>query len=113
MRLLVVGHSFVTNYDQMKYVAMKRLDPELQLRLVVPASMQGRFGPLGCEVHPGLNPEDVVALKARLSGWQLHMTYLHNPLTMAAIVRRFKPDLIHVEEEPQALITVETIATQR
>ncbi len=113
MRLVVVGHSFVTNYDQMKYVAMKQLDPGLRLRLVVPASMQGRFGPLGHEVHPGLSPEDVVALKARLSGWQLHMTYLHNPVSMAAILRSFQPNVIHIEEEPQALISVETIATQR
>jgi glycosyltransferase involved in cell wall biosynthesis len=113
MRLLVVGHSFVTKYDQMKYVAIKQLDPGLKLRLVVPASMQGRFGPLGYEVHPGLSPEDVVPLKARLSGWQLHMTYLHNPVSMAAILRTFQPEVIHIEEEPQALISVETIATQR
>ena len=113
MKLLVVGHSYVTTYDQTKYVAMKQLNPELRLRLVVPASMQGRFGPLGCEVHPGLSREEVVQLKARLSGWQSHMTYLHNPVSMAAILRDFQPDVIHVEEEPQALITVETIVMQR
>jgi glycosyltransferase involved in cell wall biosynthesis len=113
MRLLVVGHSFVSTYDQMKYVAMKQVDPELRLRLVVPARMQGRFGPLGYEVHPALSREDVVPLKARLAGWQAHMTYLHNPVRMAVILRGFQPDVIHVEEEPQALITVETIALQR
>jgi glycosyltransferase involved in cell wall biosynthesis len=92
---------------------MKQLDPELRLRLVVPASMQGRFGRLAYEVHSGLAPEDVVPLKARLAGWQLHMTYLHNPVDLAAVLRSFAPDVIHIEEEPQALITVETISMRR
>jgi glycosyltransferase involved in cell wall biosynthesis len=109
----MVGHSFLSAYNQTKYAAMKQLDPELRLRLVVPSSMRLRFGPLLYDVHPGLSHEDLIPLKPRLAGWQEHMTYLHNPISMAAILRDFQPDVIHIEEEPHALITVETIALQR
>src|SRR5467141_231963 len=112
MKLLMVGHSFLSAYNQIKYAMMKQLNPELCLRLVVPTSMQGRFGPLAYEVHPALTSEDVVPLKTRFTVWE-HMTHLHSPVRMAAILRDFQPDVIHIEEEPHALITVETIALQR
>lgn len=111
MRLLMLGHSFASAYNQTKYAAMKQLDPELRLRLVVPTITQLHFGSLAYEVHPGLSREEVVPLKTRLGGW--NMTYLHNPVRLAAILRDFQPDVIHIEEEPHALITVETIALQR
>ena len=113
MKLLMVGHSFLSAYNQIKYAAMKQLDPELRLRLVVPSSIALRFGSLAYEVHPVLSPEQVVPLKARLTGWGQHMTYVHNPVRMTVLLREFQPDVIHIEEEPHALITVETIALQR
>jgi glycosyltransferase involved in cell wall biosynthesis len=112
MRLLVVGHPFLLAYNQRKYVAMKRLDKKLRLRLVVPSRMRDRFELTDCQVHPALSREEVVPLKARLAGG--HMTYLHNPVRMAEILRAFQPDVIHIDPgEPQALITVETIALKR
>ena len=36
MKLMVVGHPFLLAHNQKKYVAMKQLDSELRLRLVVP-----------------------------------------------------------------------------
>lgn len=112
MKLLVVGHPFLLAYNQKKYVAMKQLDAKLRLCLVVPSRMRDRFVLTDCQIHPALIREEVVPLKARLAGW--HMTYLHNPLRMAEILRAFQPDVIHIDPgEPQALITVETIALQR
>jgi glycosyltransferase involved in cell wall biosynthesis len=113
MKLLMVGHSFLSAYNQTKYAAMKQLNPELRLRLVVPTNMQGRFGPLTYEVHRALSPGDVIPLKPWLEGLQAHMAYVHNPVRMASVLREFQPDVIHIEEEPHALITVETIALQR
>ena len=113
MKLLVIGHAFLLAYIQKKYVAMKQLDPDLQLRLVVPSRMRDRFHHKAYEVHPALAANEVVPFKARLASFQAHMTYLHNPALMAALLRNFQPDVIHLEEEPQALITVETIALQR
>jgi glycosyltransferase involved in cell wall biosynthesis len=112
MNLLAIGHPFLTAYNQKKYVAMKQLDPKLRLRLVVPSRWCERFGFTTCEVHPALSSEEVVPLKAWLA--RSHMTYLHNPRRMAEILRTFQPDVIHIDPgEPQALITVETIALQR
>jgi glycosyltransferase involved in cell wall biosynthesis len=111
MKLMIVGHPFLLAHNQKKYVAMKQLDPELRLRLVVPSRWRERFDPMDCQLHPGLTPKEVVPLKPWPSGW--HMTYLHGPQPLAAILREFRPDVIHIEEDPQALITLETITLQR
>ncbi len=111
MKLMVVGHPYLFAHNQKKYAAMKRLDPELRLRLVVPSRWRERFDPVDCQVHPALTSEEVVPLKAWPS--DRHMTYLHSPLRMAKILRDFQPDVIHIEEEPQALITAQTIVLQR
>jgi glycosyltransferase involved in cell wall biosynthesis len=111
MRLLVVGHPFLVAYNQKKYVAMKQLDRKLSLRLLVPNCGRERFNLLSCQVHPKLSLKEVVALRAILASW--HMTYMHNPVAIVSALRDFKPDLIYIEEEPQALISAETIALQR
>jgi glycosyltransferase involved in cell wall biosynthesis len=113
MKLLVIGHAFLLAYIQKKYVAMKDLDPNLRLRLVVPSRMRDRFHHRAYEVHPAFVANEVMPLNARLASWQAHMTYVHNPVRMASILESFQPDVIHLEEEPQALVTVETIALQR
>ena len=112
MRLLVVGHPFLVAYNQKKYAVMKQLDPKLRLRLLVPSRGRERFDPTDCQVNPALSAEEVVPLKT----WPArgHMTHLHNPARIAAILRDFQPDVIHIDPgEPQALLTVETIAMQR
>jgi glycosyltransferase involved in cell wall biosynthesis len=113
MKLLVLGHAFMLAYIQKKCVAMKQLDPGLQLRLVVPTKMQDRFHFRAYEVHSALSPDEVVPLKARLAGWQAHMTYVHGLGRLAGLLRDFQPDVIHIDEEPQALLSVETIFLQR
>ena len=40
MKLLVVGHSYITACSQSKYTAMKQLHSELQLRLVMPHAVR-------------------------------------------------------------------------
>ena len=105
---MVVGHPFLAAYNQRKYVAMKRLDKTLRLRLVVPTRWRERFEPTDWQVHPELGSEEVVPLKPHLA--HSHMTYVHAPRSLAAILRHFQPNVIHIEEEPQSLITLETVA---
>jgi L-malate glycosyltransferase len=105
MNLLVVGHPFLLAHNQKKYVALRQLGAEI--RLLVPSRGRDRFDLTDCEVHPALRREEVVPLKAWLA--RSHMTYVHNPGRIAQVLREFQPDVIHVEEEPQALITVEVI----
>jgi len=109
MNLLVVGHPFLLAHNQKKYVALRQLGAEI--RLLVPSRGRDRFDLTDCEVHPALRSEEVVPLKAWLA--RSHMTYLHNPGGIAQVLREFQPDVVHIEEEPQALITLETIALQR
>jgi glycosyltransferase involved in cell wall biosynthesis len=111
LKLLVVGHPFFLAYNQKKYVAMKRLHPTLQLRLVVPGHGRDRFEVTNCQVHPELNQQEVVPIATYFAG--SHMTYMHSPSKIAENLRKFQPDVIHLEAEPQALIAVETVALQR
>jgi glycosyltransferase involved in cell wall biosynthesis len=112
MNLLVIGHPFLFAYNQKKYVAMKRLDRNLRLCLIVPSRMRERFEMTDCQLHPALSREEVVPLRARPA--RSHMTYLYPPRRMGEILRSFQPHVIHLDPgEPQALITVETIALQR
>jgi glycosyltransferase involved in cell wall biosynthesis len=111
MRLLVVGHPFLLAYNQKKYVAMKRLDPGLRLRLLVPSRGSDRFEVTDYQLHPALNAEEVIPLRTYLE--RSHMTYLHDPISVGKVLANFQPDVIHLEAEPQACISVETIALQR
>ena len=113
MKLMVVGHAFLLAYAQKKFIAMKQLDSDLQIRLVIPKQIQDRFRTEKAEIHPSLAAHEVVTLGTRLAQIQGHMTYIHDPAKFARVVGEFQPDVIHVDEEPQALITVETIAIQR
>jgi L-malate glycosyltransferase len=109
MNLLVIGHAFMKAYNQKKYVAMKQLG--VDVRLLIPSRAPDRFEFGYCEVHPAFTRDEVVPLKPWFE--QSHMTYFHNPRRVAAVLRNFQPHVIHIDEEPQALITVETLALQR
>jgi len=112
MRLLVVGHTYVTSFSQSKYVAMKKLEPSLQLRLIVPREVTHVFMDYKPEINPGLEPEEVVPLPAILN--QSHMTRILHPARLAALMKTFNPDHIHIEEDPHSLVGVETVfITQR
>ena len=62
MRLLVVGHPFIIAYYQKKYVAMKCLNPRLELRIVGPKVYRHPFRVFPDEVHANLSPEEVIPL---------------------------------------------------
>jgi glycosyltransferase involved in cell wall biosynthesis len=112
MRLLVVGHTYVTSFSQSKYVAMKKLEPSLQLCLIVPRQVTHVFMNYKAEINPGLEPEEVVSLPAILN--RSHMTRILHPARLANLMRTFNPDHIHIEEDPHSLVGVETVfITQR
>lgn len=111
MKLMVVGHPFLLAYNQQKYVAMKRLDKDLCLRLVVPTRWCERFAFTDYQIHGELAAEEIVPLTAHFA--KTHMTYMHAPGTIAAMLRSFKPDVIHIEEDPQAFISLEVIALRQ
>src|ERR1700687_1071977 len=102
MRLLVVGHSYMTAFAQRKYVAMKRADPELELRIVTPSAMAHMFMRYRHERHPAFLPRETVSI-CRVAGGS-HMLYALEPFRLSSALRRFRPDHIHIEEDPHSVI---------
>jgi glycosyltransferase involved in cell wall biosynthesis len=111
MKLLVVGHSYLTAFAQGKYAAMKRADPDLRLRLVIPPRMAHPFKLYTAERHAALSEEEVVVIPSFFG--RTHMTYVLNPVRLFATLRSFDPDHIHIEEDPHSLVGVETVALAR
>src|SRR5258708_4125065 len=107
MKLLVVGHSYVTSFAQAKYAAMKRLDPALQLRIVTPPDI-GHFAARQTHRrHDGLRADEAVPIR-RVFG-RSHMTYVLDPRRLGQLMAEFAPTHVHIEEDPHALAGVETV----
>ena len=111
MKVLVVGHSFLIAWCQQKYAAMKKLDSSLELRLACPRVVRHPFGEYHYEVCEDLQPQEIVPLPYVLSG--SNMTYILDFRKLGALLREFRPDIVHIEEEPHALVTVQTIFLHR
>lgn len=105
MKLLVVGHTYVTPFAQAKYVAMKAQRPDLALRLVVPPVVHHMFGDYRPEAAKGLLPEDVVVMRS--FGGTSNTSYLLDPFALASLMRRFAPTHVHVEEDPHSAVGAE------
>ena len=108
MKLLVIGHTYVTPFAQSKFAAMKQLDPSLQLRIVTPPEVGHVFMKHRYSRHPGLSLEETVVIPIIIG--QTHMSYVLHPGLLSDIMRRFKPDHIHIEEDPHSLIGVESVS---
>jgi glycosyltransferase involved in cell wall biosynthesis len=111
MRLLVVGHSYLTVFAQQKYVEMKRLQPDLELRILTPRAIPHVFQRYTREVAPELTSQEVVDIRDYFG--RSHMSYVLAPLALAALLRKFRPTRIHIEEDPYSAIGVETVAIAR
>lgn len=107
MRLLAIGHALAPAENQKKYEAMKRLDPSLELRILTPPGVGKMLGHRRPGRAASLASEEVRRLPAVLVG--SHMTYLFEPVALARLLRAFRPDVIHIEQEPHALVTLETL----
>ncbi|HEX2715270.1 MAG TPA: glycosyltransferase family 4 protein [Candidatus Acidoferrales bacterium] len=107
MRLLVVGHPLTIAWNQRKYVEMKRVEPGLRLRVVVPKQIHDTFSTYRWEAHPELGPGEVNPLASAFS--RSHMTLILNPVGLGKVLHDFWPDVIHIEEEPHAMMAVWTI----
>ena len=105
MRLLVVGHSYVTPFAQAKYVAMKALCRNIELRLVVPRVVRHVFAEYRPTLAPGLAPEDLVVVPSW--GGTSNMTYVMDPISIARLILRFRPTHVHIEEDPHSVVGFE------
>ena len=111
MRLLVVGHSYLTAFAQSKYLAMKDESPDLQIRIVCPPKMGHLFSNYQRQIAPEFSPEEVPAIKTLFG--KTPMTYCLDPLRFAKEIKEFMPDHIHIEEDPYSVIGLESILLAR
>ncbi|MEW6594377.1 MAG: glycosyltransferase family 4 protein [Thermodesulfobacteriota bacterium] len=111
MRLLVVGHSYLTAFAQRKYVEMKRQCEGLELRILTPRAIPHVFQRYTRELAPELIKEEVVDIREFFG--RSHMSYLLDPFRVAKVLREFQPDRIHIEEDPYSVVGVETVSVAR
>jgi L-malate glycosyltransferase len=105
LKLLVVGHTYITAFAQAKYVAMKALRKDFAVRLVVPPVVRHSFSRYQPELALGLLPEELVVVRA-LGG--TNTTYILDPVALGALMRRFSPTHVHIEEDPHSAVGFET-----
>jgi glycosyltransferase involved in cell wall biosynthesis len=112
MRLAVIGHTYVIAQNQEKYVAMRQLDPQLELRLIVPHRVRHdsfrRHEAL--ERHAQLDAREVIPLPT--APGRSHIATVYDPLRLARVFAKFRPEVIHVEEEPQSAVTLEAVSAR-
>lgn len=111
MRLLVVGHTYMTAVSQRKYVEMKRQCADLELRILTPRSIPHVFKRYSRELAPEFSAGEIVDIREFFGG--SHMSYVFDPLCFARILRVFKPDRVHIEEDPYSAVGVETVFLTR
>lgn len=111
MKLLVVSHTYLSAFNQRKYVEMKRQCEGLELRILTPRAMSHVFQSYTREIAPELSQREVVDIR-EFFGWS-HMSYVLDPLCLIKVLREFRPDRIHIEEDPYSAIGVETVFLSR
>ena len=105
MRVAIVSHSYVLNGNRGKVHAVARL-PGLDVLLIVPQKWTNRdIGQRLRAEPPGVRPLSVAALPAWPDSSGSLITY--DPFALLRVLKRFRPDLVHVEEEPWSFAALE------
>lgn len=107
MRLLVVGHTYLTAFAQRKYVEMKYQCEDLELRVLTPRAIPHVFMRYKRELAPGLSAEEVIDISDFFG--RSHMSYVLDPFRFAKILREFQPNRVHIEEDPYSAVGVEAV----
>jgi glycosyltransferase involved in cell wall biosynthesis len=111
MKLLVVGHTYLTAFAQRKYVEMKRQCEGLELRILTPREISHVFMRYARELAPGLSAKEVVDIREFFG--RTHMLYVLDPFRFSKVLREFQPDRVHIEEDPYSAVGVETVFLTR
>ena len=111
MKLLVIGHTYLTAFAQRKYVEMKSQCEGLELRILTPRAIPHVFMRYARELAPGLGAEDVVDIREFFG--RSHMSYVLDPFRFVKVLRKFQPDRVHIEEDPYSAVGVEAVFLTR
>ena len=105
MRVLVVSHTYLRRYNQRKWEAFADLSPRHAVLLVVPNGWRDpHFGFVKPE-PPGHRRVDLQVARAVFRGRGTLSFHIDPRLVPAA--RRFRPDVVLVEQEPHSLLVLQ------
>lgn len=105
MRVLVVSHTYLRRFNQRKWEAFADLSSRHAALLVVPQSwFDPHFGP----VIPEPSAHARVTLQVARAVFRGHGTLtFHTDPRLARVARRFRPDIVLVEQEPRSLLALQ------
>ena len=105
MRVLVAGHTYLRRFNQRKWEAFADLSPRHGVLLVVPNGWRDQhFGPVNPQ--PSRHPRVHVRVTRALFRGHGTLT-LHVDPRLAWVARRFRPDIVLVEQEPRSLLALQ------
>ena len=103
VRLLVIGHSYMTRFAQAKYEALVRLHPDVSVQAIVPSRWSG-LREFTAEVRSDERFR-VTALPVAFQGWGSR--YVFTSPRLISLLREFRPNVVQVEHEPVALVLLQ------
>lgn len=109
MRILYVGHTYTVRANQAKIVAMAGL-PNVDILLLTPSAWKGPLYHNKAAVLNGVANIEHMTLNCQFVGKE--SLYLF-PLSVVSLIKRFKPDIIHVEQGSYALCYAQLIWAAR
>lgn len=105
MRVLVAGHTYLRRFNQRKWEAFADLSPQHAALLIVPNGWRDpHFGPVNPE--PSRHPRVHVRVTRALFRGHGTLT-IHVDPRLAWVARRFRPDIVLVEQEPRSLLALQ------
>lgn len=105
MRVLVISHTYLRRFNQRKWEAFADLSPRHAALLIVPNGWRDpHFGPVNPE--PSRHPRVHVRVTRALFRGHGTLT-LHVDPRLAWVARRFRPDIVLVEQEPRSLLALQ------
>ncbi|MEO7912029.1 MAG: glycosyltransferase [Roseiflexaceae bacterium] len=109
MRILLISHSYT---DPGYWDKLDALGRRVELAVVMPEAWRGYLHPAAPVPPSGHDaPWKQYRLKARWQG--LSFRYLYDPHQLDRVLADFRPDLVHVEEEPESLSMLQVSLMRR
>ena len=110
MRVLLIGHAYTAAYNRIDKLSRIAQSPQIErLGVVIPSQWHDRMADISRDftVASTDTQYDVFPLKTLFSGSQRSHLYL--PHHLLSVIDHFRPDVIHIEQEPHDLVTSEII----
>lgn len=111
MRVAVISHTYIVAVNRGKLEALAQL-PDVELLVIVPTRWVNRdISQVYRFQRPKAVDLPIESVRAFFAGYGSLLTYC--PVTLFRLLRRFRPDLLHLEEEPWSLAARELCLLSR